>query len=406
LGAGLLVGCQQPPSILLVTLDTVRRDHVGAYGDPRGLTPAFDALAAEGLLHEAAYTTMPTTGPAHLSLLTGLYPSQHGARRNGEPLIPDLAADTAPNQMRRRGYHNAAFVTTKIMHRRLLGVRGFPVFDAPSGALRPGEDAVDAALAWLDHEKRRPALLWVHLYDAHSPYGTADEKRRSFPVDPKAYGWVKADGRYASEEARRDIEMRYARGVQAADAALGKLVDGVRERLATPPLILVVSDHGESFAEHLAERGFAYDHGESLDEEAVTLALVVAGPGVVPGRSTGAVSIRDLYTTLLEAAGVGDPDAQQAGRRDLRHPDGNRRLVAIERRRTISSREAVRSHAAAASDGIQLVVVGEDGAVTQGGSDHSDLERLARSHLDGAPAPIRPLDADTREALEQLGYGE
>ena len=82
-----LVGCRAPsPSILLVTLDTVRRDHVGSYGAESGLTPSLDALASGGLVHDAAYTTMPTTGPAHVSLFTGLYPSDHGVRRNGDPL--------------------------------------------------------------------------------------------------------------------------------------------------------------------------------------------------------------------------------------------------------------------------------------------------------------------------------
>ena len=96
-------GCSGPaagPNILLVTIDTLRRDHVGAYGDGRGLTPNLDALAATGLVHERAYTTMPTTGPAHLSAFTGLYPSEHGARSNGEPLPPRFASRELAQRMR------------------------------------------------------------------------------------------------------------------------------------------------------------------------------------------------------------------------------------------------------------------------------------------------------------------
>jgi arylsulfatase A-like enzyme len=399
-----LPGCPERPSILLVSLDTLRRDHVGAYGDSRGLTPALDALAAEGLVHEAAYTTMPTTGPAHLSLLTGLYPSEHGARRNGEGLRPGLASYTAPSQLRRRGYATAAFVTTKIMHNALLGLRGFAIYDTPRGSLRPGDVAVEAALAWLDVEKRRPIFLWVHLYDAHAPYGNADEKRRSFPVDASAYGWIASD-RYADPDERGEMEARYARGVATADAALGRLVTGVRERLETPPLVIVVSDHGESFSEHLGERGFAYDHGESLDEEAIALALVLTGPGVVPGRSSGAVSIRDLYTTILAAAALEDTGASSRDRRDLRLPRADLRVVAVERRRMLSDpREAARSHASAATDGTRLLIVAEDGSPTSGAAD-ADLLATARAHLAPA-ATAAPIDPKTREALTELGYGE
>ncbi len=397
-------GCSERPSILLVSLDTLRRDHVGAYGDERGLTPALDALASEGLVHEAAYTTMPTTGPAHLSLLTGLYPSEHGARRNGEGLRPGLASYTAPFQLRRRGYATAAFVTTRLLHKSLLGLRGFGIYDTPRGSLRPGDDAVAAALAWLDVEKRRPIFMWVHLYDAHAPYGSADEKRRSFPVDASAYGWVDPD-RYSDAGERREMETRYARGVAAADTALGQLVTGVRERLAKPPLVIVVSDHGESFSEHLGQRGFAYDHGESLDEEAIALALVLAGPGVAPGRSTGAASIRDLYTTILAAAALEDPGASARDRRDLRLPRAEPRVVAVERRRLLSEvREAARSHASGATDGTRLLIVAEDASPTSGPAD-ADLLATARAHLAPA-ATAAPIDRQTQEALTQLGYGE
>jgi arylsulfatase A-like enzyme len=395
----------------LITIDTLRRDHVGAYAEgARGLTPALDALAAEGLLHRSAYTTMPTTGPAHLSAFTGLYPSELGARRNGEPLPPGLAPREAAALLRRRGYATAAFVTTRLLSPKATGLRGFEIYDAPRAALRPGERAVDAALAWLDAQTRRPVLLWVHLYDPHAPYGTADEKRRSFPVDPSTYGWIRRPARYASAPQRAEMEERYARGVRSADAALGRLVVGVRAALDSPPLVLVAADHGESFTEHLAERRFAYDHGKFLDGECVLIPLVVAGPGVAPGSSAGAVSLRDLYTTILETAGVADVEAAGADRRDLRRPSDERRLVRIERRtfRTLVP-DSVRTHGAAAADGARLVIVAEDGSpTTEPDEATGDLLEAARSQLgerDSAPAP-RPLEAEIREALRDLGYAE
>jgi len=131
------------PDILLVTIDTLRRDHVGAYGSERGLTPNLDALAAEGLVHERAYTTMPTTGPAHLSAFTGLYPSEHGSRSNGEPLGQQASSRELALRLRGRGYATAAFVTTRLMTNALTGLRGFEIYDAPRGVLRPGDDAAD-----------------------------------------------------------------------------------------------------------------------------------------------------------------------------------------------------------------------------------------------------------------------
>ena len=189
-----LVACgEAPTSIVLVTLDTVRCDHLGLYGGAPELSPHLDALGARGLVHETAYTTMPTTGPAHLSIFTGLYPSEHGSLANAEPVGSEHRPRQLARRLRDRGYATAAFVTSPLLQPRATGLVGFEIYDTPRGMLRPGEDAVRAALAWLDAERRRPVFLWVHLFDAHSPYGSADEKGRSFPVEPGRYGWVDRD---------------------------------------------------------------------------------------------------------------------------------------------------------------------------------------------------------------------
>jgi arylsulfatase A-like enzyme len=406
----LAVGCGgPPPSIVLVTLDTLRRDHVGAYGGG-DLTPHLDRLAAGGLVHEAAYTTMPTTGPAHLSLFTGLYPSEHTARRNAETLPARLLERELGARLQRRGYATAAFVSTRLLSRAATGLAGFEIYDAPRGTLRHGRDAVDAALVWLETERRRPVLLWVHVYDPHAPYGTADEKRLAFPVPPERYGWVDPDV-YADAEERAAMAERYARGVRAADEALGRLWLGARERIAGPVLFAVVADHGESLAEHLEARGFAYDHGEFLDAESVAIPLVLSGPGVAPGRSAAPASIRDLYTTLLAAAGVRDAEAEAGGRRDLRVASDAARVVRVERRRFVSSvRDPVRAHAVAASDGERLVIVAEEGSVTAGGAgpDAEGLVREARAALAqwGTGETPPAIDAELQRSLRDLGYAE
>ena len=127
------------PSIVVVTLDTVRCDHLGLYGDARGLSPHLDALAQQGLVYERAFTTMPTTGPAHLSLFTGLYPSEHGGLANGEPLASELRGRSLALQLQQQGYATAAFVTTLLLQPRATGLQGFEIYDGPRGPLRqPG----------------------------------------------------------------------------------------------------------------------------------------------------------------------------------------------------------------------------------------------------------------------------
>jgi arylsulfatase A-like enzyme len=143
----------------------------------------------------------------------------------------------------------------------------------------------------------------------------------------------------------------------------------------------------------------------------VAIPLVVAGPGVAPGSSEGAVSIRDLYTTILEAAGIPDTEATGAGRRDLRRRSGERRIVRIERRDFLTAMpDSVRTHRAAATDGAHLVIVAEDGSpTTEPDAATGELLEAARSQLGEVGAPDsapRPLEAEVREALRELGYAE
>lgn len=381
---------------------------MGAYGDRRGATPHLDALAAGGLVHDAAYTTMPTTGPAHLSLFTGLAPREHGGTRNSEPMDEAYAARDASRLLRRRGYATAAFVTARLLERRYTGLEGFEIYEGPSdGKTRPGSVAVEHALRWLAAESHRPVFLWVHLYDPHAPYGTAEEKARAGPVDPALYGWVDT-AHYADPEERARREAEYLRGVRTADRNLGELVRAVEAR-TRELLVVAVADHGESLGEHLEARGWAYDHGEYLDGESVAVPLVVAGPGVSPGRSSAPASIRDVYTTLLAAGGVDDATAAAEGLCDLRRPCEGQRVLSVQRRSfgTPIPPDA-RRHAFATTDGERLVIVGEDGAVARE-SDEADsrLVHAAREGVDAlAEGALRPLDAETRETLRELGYAE
>ncbi len=432
--AAAAAGCgPSAPDIVLVTFDTLRRDHVGAYGwklPGPSPTPRLDALAAGARVLEGALTTMPTTAPAHASLFTGLHPRDHGVLRNGDRVAPELAASRGlPRKLRTAGYRAAAFVTSDVFGPEAVGLGGFEPYDAPRKAVRPGSDAVAAALAWLDRVEKgedKPIFLWVHLYDPHAPYGAAAEKAGRYPVDLKSYGWVER-ARYKDRQARIAMATQYAAGVRDADAALGQLQDGLAAR-GLDPLLLVAADHGEFMAEYLDRLGFAYGHGSILGPEVLWIPLLVSGPGIEPARVAGAASIADLYTTLLEAAGVGDAAARQEGRVDLRGdpPPGRvveaaRRLfdAAERRRRHIddAAQRHIRARAVAVSDGRSLFVVGEDGkpAGAPTGPDvaapppalaEAARAALAAQRAGEARRRQAALDPATKQRLEALGYVE
>jgi len=428
LALALLAGCgDSRPDIVLVTFDTLRRDHVGAYGwklPGPSPTPRLDLFAQRARVFEGALTTMPTTSPAHASLFTGLAPRDHGVLRNGDRVGEELAADRSlPQKLAASGYRVAAFVTSDVFG-PALGLGGFEPWDARGRGLRPGTEAVGKAFEWLDQIARgedRPVFLWVHLYDPHSPYGPAADKRKHYPIDLKTYGWVER-ARYRDKKARIAMATRYAEGVRDADAAFGQLLDGLAER-GLDPLVAVASDHGEFMAEHLDRLGFAYGHGSILGPEVLWIPLLVAGPGIEPARVGGAASIRDLYTTLLEAAGVGDPRAESEQRIDLRADPAPGRVVDAARRlfdpaerkkRGIDEAAArhIRARAIAVSDGSALLVVGADGKPAEAKTaPRAELAAAAREALAAQRASEErrkeaPLDPGTREKLEALGYVE
>jgi arylsulfatase A-like enzyme len=393
------------PDIVLVTFDALRRDHVGAYGwklPGPSPTPRLDALAESARVFDGALTTMPATAPAHASLFTGLPPREHGVLANGDALPESLAGRVLPARLAAAGYRAAAFVTSDLLDPVALGLAGFDPFDARSKrSANPGPDAVSAALAWLDRAlggERRPLFVWVHLAAARAPYGSAPEKLSQLPLDGKSYGWVDR-ARYRDKKARVARATQYSAGVREADAALGLLLDGLAER-DLEPLVLVAADHGELMAEHLDKLGFAFGHGPLLGPQILWIPLLVAGPDVDAARVGGAASIADLYTTILESAGAGDPQAAEEGRIDLRSdPPAGRTVTAARRLTGAAGRKRrgidaaalryIGAHAVAVSDGSTLVVIGEDGKPAGTG-----------------PAPSAPLALAAADALVAQRSGE
>jgi arylsulfatase A-like enzyme/Tfp pilus assembly protein PilF len=269
-------------NLLLVTLDTVRADHLGSYGDRGAATPALDRLAREGVRFTAAQTAAPLTLPAHSTILSGLLPLHHGVHTNG---LGGFPADrpTLATELASGGYATGAFVGAYVLDRRFGLARGFEVYDdeiphGPEGpaleAERPGAAVVDRALAWLAKESTAPFFAWVHLYDAHFPYAPPEPYRGRFAAAP-----------YDGEGA-------------AVDAQVGRLLDFLassgRDR---DTVVVVAADHGEALGEH-GERA----HGLLLYESTLRVPLLLREPGALPaGRVVNEpVGLVDLAPTVLD----------------------------------------------------------------------------------------------------------
>jgi arylsulfatase A-like enzyme/Tfp pilus assembly protein PilF len=294
LTSGACRGC----NVLLITIDTLRADRVGAFGGPAGLTPNLDRLASEGVQLTRAYTAAPLTLPAHASILTATSPPVHGLRTNGlfrlGPAIPTLAT-----VLKGAGYRTGAFVGSFVLDARFGLNRGFDEYDdrygekhagdPAEGAERRGEDVVKPALAWINgtaiSQSRAaspqplapsPWFAWVHLYDPHEPY--------------------RAPEPYASQHQPYDAEVAYA------DAMVGRLLAGLPQGALDRTAIMVAADHGESLGEH-GERS----HGVFIYDVTMRVPWIIRTPGLPHAVSDDLVRLIDLAPTMLDLVGVAGP---------------------------------------------------------------------------------------------------
>ena len=307
--AGLAGGCggAPRPSVLLVTIDTLRADAVSAWGRETGTTPAIDSLAADGVRFEAATTVTPLTLPAHAALLTGWRPARVGLTVNGVGR-PALPTPTLAERLGGEGYATAAFVSSTVLDRRFGLAAGFALYDdelaVPGGPAAPLERSaqatVDRALAWSGWGEA-PFFAWVHLFDPHAPYAAPG-------------------GRAGEDRAAYLDEVRYA------DGQLARLLEHVAGAADGPVLVVVAADHGEGLGEHGEET-----HGLLLNESTLHVPLVVAWLGEPggqwPARGTtraDSVSLLDVTPTLLDLLGL--PPVADADGASVRQPRPGRAL--------------------------------------------------------------------------------
>ncbi|HEY2932090.1 MAG TPA: sulfatase-like hydrolase/transferase [Acidobacteriota bacterium] len=283
--AALLVSCspqaavrtesKRPPNVLLITIDTLRADHVSCYGSTKVSTPHIDALAARGARFERAFAQVPLTPPSHGSIFTGSYPQLHQIRDIGgfvlDPKIPTLAT-----LLKQAGFETAAFVGSAVLTHHVGLNRGFDVYsddmnEEKQAERLPGVVAeihanvvTDRALRWLEEalqrSERSPVkksfFLWAHYYDPHFPYDPPEPWRARYSTDA------------------------YAGEVAYTDEQAGRLLDWIEKKnLKERTLVILLSDHGESLGEHGENT-----HGVFLYDSTMHIPLIAAGPGIPAGK--------------------------------------------------------------------------------------------------------------------------
>ena len=273
-------------SVLLVTIDTLRADHVGAYGATTGATPHLDALAARGTLFEEALASVPLTLPSHATVLSGLEPPHHGVHANGRSFFPSDRA-TLATALQDRGYATGAFVAAFVLDRRFGLARGFDVYDDRIERRREGASVMEserpcpvvaaAAEQWIA-AREGAFFAWVHFYEPHAPYD---------PPPP-----------FLEQQAGRPYDGEIA----AADACLGRVTAAAEARAKGRLVIAVTGDHGEALGDH-GER----THGFFVYQSTLRVPMILAGPGIPASRRADVARTVDLLPTILARVGVPAP---------------------------------------------------------------------------------------------------
>lgn len=298
----LLTACEADkpkPNVLIVTFDTTRADHIGAYGNPNKPSPTIDGLAAEGTLFEYARSTVPITLPSHSTIMTGKYPPGHGVRDNGLFVLDDGSNLTLAEILKAEGYATGAAIASFPLTSQFGLDQGFDYYndhvttawedesgqrDARKESIffdeRPAESVNAAIVPWIKEHHAEPFFAFVHYFDPHQPLEAPPAFAAAFPTS--AY----------------DAEIAYA------DAALGQLLDeldalGVLDNT----IVVVTSDHGEGHGEHNETTHSLLNYDSTL-----RVPLVMRIPGTQPHRVDRAVGTVDIMPTLLDALDISAPE--------------------------------------------------------------------------------------------------
>jgi len=438
------------PNILLVTIDTLRADHVGCYGYRRATTPTIDRLAGQGTVFTRAFSNTPWTTPSHYCFMTGALVSRHGSRDNlrnrtgVQGSVPVMISEV----LRSAGYDTAAFVSGYPLLRRSGLAAGFSVYDDTmqdklfGGTWKVERRAPQTADAFKRWWKARgagaPWFVWVHFYDPHGPYTPLPEYANMFVDDglgprdevldapgnePKPPGWTKIAG---ERQDRQYYISQYDAEIRMADDGVKAIVSLLEQAAQLESTIIVVSaDHGEYLGEH--GRWFVHD---DLYSQSLMIPMVFSGPGVPRGERSDAITESiDVAPTLLSLAGIAPPASMMGTK--LFTGDGNVRRHA----RDLVLSESPRTNRCSVTGG-SLQWIGTHPHTELHDYRHDPLRRrnligelayeskmmrqfagdaVSRARrpwtADNAPSPAptqqtSPLNPKDRDALRSLGYIE
>ena len=280
-----------PCNVILITLDTTRADRLSDYGYPHGMTKGFEDFAKRGVVFNHAYAPAPITLPSHATMLTGLYPPEHGLRVNGfgrlgqdVPILPEI--------LKQHGYDTGAFIAAVVLDSMYGLARGFDTYDDdlskhinpmdPEERRRDGKEVVDSALSWLKRRSSRPFFCWIHLYDAHGPYNMREES-------------------YGNKFEKNPYDAGIAVEVEQIERVMSFLK---QNRFDKNTLIVVAGDHGEGLEEHQE-----IEHGMLVYNTTLHVPFAFVGPREIhPGlRVDNAVSLVDLMPTVLDFLRIPSP---------------------------------------------------------------------------------------------------
>lgn len=334
----------EPPSIILVLVDTLRADYLGTYGFDGAISPNLDVLARESVVFDRAYSQAPWTKPAIASLFTGLEATVHHVLTHrgrygdneGSKQEADVETDILPpgavtiaEALSEAGYETAAFVANPWIRKAHGFAQGFATFDERFVANdTPADKIVAEARSWLaQRDSKRPFFLYLHFMDVHDPYDAPEDdvaavrsspslgddralERRELPpgmlagMRARRLPWVSGDG----VGHLREWRARYAAGVHAFDRRFGPFVEELKNAGVLDETVLVVTaDHGEELFEH-----GDWAHGKNLHNHQLHVPLMVRLPGgAKPGRRDDLVALIDLMPTLLSLAGATEPAGLQ-----------------------------------------------------------------------------------------------
>jgi arylsulfatase A-like enzyme len=430
----------RPQLLLLVTVDTLRADRLGAYGSEMGLTPNLDTLAGDSVVFTAAFAAAPFTLPSLSALMTGRHPEELGIFRN-ESVLP-ASIPTLASELERRGWKTRAVVSNFILRDSSGMASGFETYDDEFPQVenvrnwpeRVAPDTTDAALRLLDDcapGEDSHCFLWVHYQDPHGPYtppealhtaelaredGRADSERL-LPLSTDHTG-IGAIPNYQVIDDRRDVgfyRAGYHAEIRYLDGEIGRLREAIEERgLGNRTLIAFTADHGEG----LGEDDYWFAHGEYLNDSQLHVPLMFRVAGRRPERRDDVASLTDVFHTLLTASSDVPLEFETTGR-DLLAPNADR----TPSRAYFASLGASRQLRYGLIDGEYRLVISErdgigDALLTRRANDvdltaaapqitktmRRRLNRIRARMARGRKETRQDLTDEERAGLEALGY--